>query len=185
MINWPEFGGSYKDWLPFYDAFNSLINENKSLSDCQKFHYLKACLKGEASRCIESLTASNSNYSIAWSLIRKRYENNRLSIQSHVQAILNTPEIDKGTAENLRKLTDDTITNVEALRALKIPVDSCYVFVNAIIMNKLDYNTRREFENTLNAEVPTRAQLVDFLIKKSNMLESIRQDAKKKSASST
>lgn len=177
VINLPEFSGLYKDWLPFYDSFKSLIHENSSLSDCQKFHYLKSCLKGEASRSIESLTTSNSNYATAWELLQKRYRNNRLIVQSHVQAILNTPEIGKATSDNLRKLIDDITTNVESLRVLKVPVDSCDVFINALIQNKLDYNTRREFENKLDTTLPTRAELIEFLEKKCTVLESMKQDS--------
>jgi hypothetical protein len=54
-LNLPQFSGSYTEWLPFYDTFNSLINNNANLTNCQKFHYLKSCLKGEASATIESL----------------------------------------------------------------------------------------------------------------------------------
>lgn len=69
VINLPKFSALYKDWLPFYDAFRSLIHKNTTLSECQKFHYLKSCLKGETSRSIEPLTMSDANYATAWSLL--------------------------------------------------------------------------------------------------------------------
>lgn len=178
VINLPEFGGAYKEWLPFYDAFNNLIHENKSLDECQKFHYLKSCLKGEAYRAIDSLTISNANYLSAWTILQKRYKNTRLIVQSHVQAILNCNEMNKCNAENLRKLIDDVITNLEALRVLQIPVDSWDAILVTLIMSKLDYNTRKEFENTLDTETPSRCQLIDFLEKKCIILESMNQNIK-------
>lgn len=78
IVQLPEFSGTYKEWLPFYDAFNNIIHKNKKLDNCEKLHYIKSCLKGEASRSIESLTVSNSNYTAAWSLLQKRYKNTRL-----------------------------------------------------------------------------------------------------------
>lgn len=174
-INLPEFNGAYKDWLPFYDAFNSLIHENNSLDNCQKFHYLKSCLKGEAMRAIESLTISNKNYESAWSILQKRYKNTRLIIQSHVQAILNTNEVTKCTSITLRKLIDDVTTNLQALKVLEIPVDSWDAMLVTLIMSKLDYQTRREFENTLDSTTPTLEQLIDFLEKKCTVIESISQ----------
>lgn len=45
VIKFPEFSGKYTEWIPFYDAFRSPVHENKSLENCQKFNYLKSCLK--------------------------------------------------------------------------------------------------------------------------------------------
>lgn len=180
IINLPEFSGAYKEWLPFYDAFNNLIHQNKSLDDCQKFHYLKSCLKGEASRSVESLTISETNYLSAWCLLQKRYRNTRLIVQSHVQSIMHTPEITKASSESLRKLINDVTSNIEALRVLEIDVDACDVFVNSVVVSKLDNYTRREFENTLTAELPSRAELIAFLEKKCITMESMSQDQKPK-----
>jgi hypothetical protein len=94
-LNLPQFSGSYTEWLPFYDTFNSLINNNANLNNCQKFHYLKLCLKGEASATIESLTISTDNYNAAYELLIKRYNNIRLIAQEHVLAIINSPVISK------------------------------------------------------------------------------------------
>lgn len=80
----------------------------------------------------------------------------------------------------LRKLIDDINANIVALRVLNIDVDACDVFVNSIVMSKLDHNTRKEFENTLTADVPKRADLILFLEKKCTTLESMSQDQKPK-----
>lgn len=87
-------------------------------------------------------------------------------MQSHVQCVLNTPEIGKCSATALRKLVHDVTANLEALKALQVPVDDSDVFIVAVIISKLDYHTRREFENTLTAELPTRSELIQFLEKK-------------------
>lgn len=87
VINFPQFSGSYRERIPFYDAFNSLIHDNTSLKDCQKFHYLKSCLKGEASHSLKALTVSKENYSTAWSLLQKRYKNNRLIGAQHAKRV--------------------------------------------------------------------------------------------------
>lgn len=44
-ITLPDFHGLYNQWMTFYDTFNTLIHDNKELSNIQKFHYLKSCLK--------------------------------------------------------------------------------------------------------------------------------------------
>lgn len=58
------------------------------------------------------------------------------------------------------------------------------MFVNAIILNKLDYNSRREFENTLGTTLPKRSDLIDFLERKCVTLESMKQESKVKPSTS-
>lgn len=178
VINLPDFSGKYTEWLPFYDAFQSLINNNPSLDDCQKLHYLKSCLKGEAFRAVESLSISSDNYRSAWDTLQKRYKNTRLIIQGHVQAVLSAPEINKCSPESLRTLIDNIVNNLEALKVLKLPVESWDAMLVTVIINKLDYQTRREFENTLDSNPISLTQLIEFLEKKRIVLESLNQNAK-------
>lgn len=41
-LNLPKFSRKYEDWFPFDDTFNVVINSNETLSDIQKFQYLKS-----------------------------------------------------------------------------------------------------------------------------------------------
>ena len=41
--------------------FKTLIRENESLNDIQKFHYLRMSLKNDAAHAIHSLETSESN----------------------------------------------------------------------------------------------------------------------------
>ncbi|XP_069355400.1 uncharacterized protein [Maniola hyperantus] len=47
-INLPHFDGDYQHWLEFRDTYLSLIHNNNSISDINKFHYLRAALKVKA-----------------------------------------------------------------------------------------------------------------------------------------
>lgn len=94
-INLPSFSGSYEDWFPFYDTFNSLIHNDSTLLDIQKFHYLKSCLKGEAANVLHCLEISSNNYQIAWEMLENRYNNKRLIIQNHIKAIYDLPVASK------------------------------------------------------------------------------------------
>ncbi|XP_063922662.1 uncharacterized protein LOC135137054 [Zophobas morio] len=79
-LNLPTFSGLYSEWLSFNDTFCSLIDQNNSLNNCQKFHYLKSSLKGEALATIDALTISVDNYKSAYDLLRKRYNNISINI---------------------------------------------------------------------------------------------------------
>jgi hypothetical protein len=177
-LNLPQFSGSYTEWLPFYDTFNSLINNNANLNNCQKFHYLKSCLKGEASATIESLTISTDNYNAAYELLIKWYNNIRLIAQEHVLAIINSPVISKANHVSLRKMLNDITTNIEALRVQKQAVDHWDCLIVPLICEKLDYTSRKEWQTKLNTDIPKLKDLLEFLGKRCELLECMSKNDK-------
>lgn len=54
-IELPTFSGESTTWLAFRDMFETLIDQNKELSDVQKFSYLRSALSGKARDIIASL----------------------------------------------------------------------------------------------------------------------------------
>lgn len=44
----PKFGGSFREWRPFIQLFNSLVHENQTISRIEKMNYLQSHLVGEA-----------------------------------------------------------------------------------------------------------------------------------------
>ncbi|KAJ8961315.1 hypothetical protein NQ314_005964 [Rhamnusium bicolor] len=87
QISIPEFSGAYDTWLQFHDCFHALIPNNGALTNVQKFYYLQTALNGEASSVIRALEVSNDNYSIAWKMLKERYENKRIIIHTHEKKI--------------------------------------------------------------------------------------------------
>ena len=76
-ITIPTFSGQYSEWATFNDLFKALVHNNESLSDCQKLHYLKDHLTGEAEQLIRYTPISDANYSQCWEILEKRYNNKR------------------------------------------------------------------------------------------------------------
>ncbi|XP_058828610.1 uncharacterized protein LOC131688422 [Topomyia yanbarensis] len=74
-------------WLAFHDTFLALIHLNLEVPDIQKFHYLRAAVKGEAVQLIESIGISSFNYVLAWQTLENRYSNDYLLKKRHVQAL--------------------------------------------------------------------------------------------------
>ena len=75
IIQLPKFYGNYEEWPSFCATFVTLINNNKTLDDIEKFHYLLSSIKGDAEKVITSLAITKENYPIAWDLLKKRFEN--------------------------------------------------------------------------------------------------------------
>ena len=172
-IDLPVFSGNYEQWLNFYDTFNSLIHNNRNLSNIEKYYYLRAALKGESSQIIASLEATNENYEEAWSLLRGRYENKKLLIHNHVKALFDLESSSKETHISLRKLLDDLNKNLRALKSLKQPTDSWSTLVIHLICTKLSEATRREWESSNQEDSPTLKDFTTFLERRCQLLEKI------------
>ena len=74
-IELPKFSGNYTEWASFIETIFSLIDNNESLTDTQKLHYLKSCLEDEPKKTLEALKTHNQNYPIALNILKQRYEN--------------------------------------------------------------------------------------------------------------
>ena len=117
-INLPTFSGNYQEWLSFHDLFSCMIHENESLSDIQKFHYLKLSLSGEAAKTILSLETSSIKYNIAWNLIKDRFQNKRVIVFNLLDDLFNINKLTIESAIGLRNLNDEAMKNIRALNAL-------------------------------------------------------------------
>ncbi|KMQ91221.1 hypothetical protein RF55_8939 [Lasius niger] len=166
------FGGKYDDWFPFYDAFNSIIHSNASLNNVQRLQYLRSSLTGEAIDIISSLEISDRNYKIAWTMLKKRYDNKRVIVHTHVKAIMELPFMSKENVSELRQIADGASNHIHALKALSRPTAHWDDLLVYILASKLDTLTLQEWQTSLTgSEIPTFKQLVDFIAHWCQVLE--------------
>lgn len=90
------------------------------------------------------LDTTDANYVIAWDLIKKRYENKKLIINTHLKELFELSAINKGNHVNLRTFTDEMRTNLRALEALGEEVDRWDTILIYLMSGKLDYATRKD-----------------------------------------
>lgn len=79
----PTFDGQIENGLPFRDNFLSQIGNNTKLTEIDKIHYLKSSLSGRASRAIEAIESIEGNYTIAWEILKDKFEDVRKTILKH------------------------------------------------------------------------------------------------------
>ena len=72
-IELPTFSGNRRDWPPFWESFNALVNNNPELEDVVKFTYLKQSLKGEAANQVKGFAGVGTDYANAVAVITKYY----------------------------------------------------------------------------------------------------------------
>ncbi|GFW24348.1 DUF1758 domain-containing protein [Trichonephila clavipes] len=112
----PQFNGHFKDWINFKDLFVSTVHSQVSISNVEKFQYLKGLLTNEPASLIKHMPISNDSYEEAWqTLLDNRYDNKKQIVQSLIKTFLNQKPISEANWFNLRKLLD---TSDECLRGL-------------------------------------------------------------------
>ncbi|MGH9701298.1 MAG: DUF1759 domain-containing protein, partial [Candidatus Acidiferrales bacterium] len=174
-LNLPSFSGSYHDYMQFNDIFDSLIDKNQFLSKVQKFYYLKSCLIGDAQKIIQSLEVTEQNYDIAKDLLKERYENKRIIINSHLKSFFELPVIQKESSQGLRNFLDTFLKDFRSLKNLGQPVDQWDSILIYVLTSKLDFNSKREWENSIkdNTLLPTIDDFTKFLNSRCQLLETI------------
>ncbi|XP_062537957.1 uncharacterized protein LOC134206279 [Armigeres subalbatus] len=155
----PEFKGDFDKWMNFYDLFSTLIHQNQQLSTIQKFQYLKAVLKGDALRLVQSLAVTATNYGIAWDLLKKRFDNKNFLIKQHFAALLATPSLKKESSSALSDLADVFEKHIGVLDKLEETEDHWNSFLVEFLSSRLDSTSLKEWE-TCNMKPETRSTRV-------------------------
>ncbi|KAI5644627.1 putative peptidase (DUF1758) domain-containing protein [Phthorimaea operculella] len=176
-IQLPKFNGSYENWLHFRDTFSSLIDSVDNIDDINKFHYLRASLEGSAAVVVQSIEFSAKNYSVAWKLLKERYDNKRLLTNNHVSALFNIEPITRESSLSIKRLIDNLNKNLSALESLGEPVKSWDTLLIYILVQKLDSKTFREWEGfkgrQSNTESITLDKFISFLRSHADLLETL------------
>ncbi|KAJ0177755.1 hypothetical protein K1T71_006628 [Dendrolimus kikuchii] len=178
-IDLPHFDGDYQHWLGFRDTYLSLIHNNNSLSDIHKFHYLRAALQGSAALLIQSLDLRKENYAISWQLLSERYDNQKLLVNNHLQALFNLQNIQRENGSLLRNMVDTINKNLRALATLGEPTDHWDTIIIFIMSKKLDNASSRQWEeyrNTLAGNnSPSLQQFLKFLNNRADLLDTVQE----------
>lgn len=173
-ISLPQFCGKYEEWKSFENLFKSMIHRNTSLSNCQRLHYLKSNVSGEAADLIKSFQVTDANYAIAWETLENRFNNIRFIIDAHLKNIFNFPPLKYESHSGLKLLRDKFQETVRSLAALNQPTEHWDTILIYLFVSKLDKDTHCQWELTLNRnDMPTFAQLIEFIDARWQCLEMV------------
>lgn len=174
-ISIPSFSGQYSEWATFNDLFKALVHNNEALSDCQKLHYLKDHLTGEAEQLIRYTPISDANYRQCWELLEKRYNNKRHLADCILKRLFGQKRLHTESGKGLKELFDTTNDCLKALKHLNVDVTTWDVIIIHIVSYKLDFETRKQWElsigNLSGNELPSMKQFETFLETRYRALE--------------
>ncbi|GBN63698.1 hypothetical protein AVEN_180264-1 [Araneus ventricosus] len=117
-LSLPSFNGNIQDWLSFSDHFKASVHNNENLTRSMKLQYLKGLLTGDASREIQSITISDANYLMAWTLLEDRFSNKRDQVFAHLKRFISIPALQSDSASSVLNLIDTTYKCVRSLQTL-------------------------------------------------------------------
>ncbi|CAH0719933.1 unnamed protein product, partial [Brenthis ino] len=156
----------------FYDTFSSLIHNNAELSNIEKFYYLITSVSGQALNIVKSLPVTADNYTIAWNLLIKRFENKRVLATNYLDRMFQFKPLLIESSVGLNTFLQTFQECYKAINLLNIPDLSSYLLFYIAFRN-LDASTRREFEQSRahDSHLPTFDHLMQFVEKQVRVLE--------------
>ncbi|XP_055590023.1 uncharacterized protein LOC129742186 [Uranotaenia lowii] len=172
----PTFDGTYENWYAFRSMFETVMSRYSFESPAIKLYHLRNSLVGKAAGIIDQEIINNNDYTAAWRLLIDRFEDKRLIIDKHIDALFNLPTLTNENAIELRRLIDTCTKNVDALRNLGLPMGDLgeCMLINRIA-SKLDPETRKAWELAQSAgELPDYDDTIEFLRERCRVLEKIR-----------
>lgn len=172
----PTFDGSLENWYAFKCMFKTIMSRYPDESPAIKLYHLKNCLVGTAAGKIDQDVINNNDYDSAWKMLEDTYEDERLIIDTHIDALLNLPKMTSENGTELRNLIDTCTKNVDALKNRELPVAglSEMILIN-VISKRLDKETRKLWESQLPAdELPTYADMMEFLRERGRILQKMK-----------
>ncbi|XP_055603814.1 uncharacterized protein LOC129752049 [Uranotaenia lowii] len=173
-ITLPEFDGDFNQWLTFHDTFVSMIHSSTEISCVQKFHYLRAALKGEVANLIQSITITANNYSVAWEALVTRYSNTTLLRKKHIRVLLKYPKIPNNSVDALHRIVDEFQRHTKILEQLGEPVIYFSSILMELLEDKLDDASLTAWEESIAGDPhPTYNNMIEFLQKRTRIMETI------------
>ncbi|CAG2197218.1 unnamed protein product [Mytilus edulis] len=138
-----SFNGDKTKWNEFWDSFESTIDQNKRLSNIDKFNYLKSKLVGDAKYAISGLNVSHENYIVAVNILKERFGNTQDVIDLHYCEMINL-QCPSNKTYSLRLFIDKVNRHLRSLEVLKQSVDQD-IFVS-MVRSKLPQEVMLQLE---------------------------------------
>ena len=140
------------DWKSFKETFEVAVHSSGSISNIEKFTYLKTYLDKLALQAVERFPLTNENYTAAWQLLDERHGNEQLIISCHMNNLIKLDPIIQPSVKEMRKLHDTIESNVRALRSLRINHEHFGPLLVPIILEKLPNTIKLQISRKLGKE---------------------------------
>lgn len=176
----PEFYGNILSFPTFWDAFESLIHLNSSVSRFYKLKYLKDAMKGSAKGVLDGYELKSDNYEAAVKHVQRRWSKPEAMTRRLVNSLLEGSRIDDDF-KSLQQLLDKSQTKMALIDKNKISLDQMMI---QIIERQLPAKMEEEWiEKVVGPAIeksnsPSIKGLFDFIESKLSVKEALYSSRK-------
>lgn len=161
-----KFDGSPTKWLAFWSQFKSTIHDNPSLSDVDKFSYLRSYIEGKAADAIAGMVLIPRNYEQAVEKLQRRFGDTSDIVSRHMRSLLQMPPVKSHLdLEGLRKLIDTVESDIASLTALGETEATYGGVVTTVIMDSLPPEIRLTIGRELGEDTKDVNRLIQAIDK--------------------
>ncbi|KAL7724630.1 hypothetical protein ACLKA6_013864 [Drosophila palustris] len=170
----PTFAGNCVDYKNFITLFNQLVDQQDSLSNIEKYNQLLSCLSGAALETVKRFQVTSENYRLALDRLKERYDNPTLVFLNNVSALFKLKNVTKSNCQEIRSLVDNATALYNSLTSLGSEAQIAQAMLIAIVMEKVDPETKREWNKSLDySTLPTWKLCMQVVERHCQYLESL------------
>ncbi|XP_037508690.1 uncharacterized protein LOC119385289 [Rhipicephalus sanguineus] len=148
-----RFSGASTEWQSFWEQFERAVHENDTLSDSEKFLYLRSSLSGKAASAIDGIQVTGANYNTAIELLKERFGRRDVLIQEHLTQLLELPSVrNENEVIGLRRLYNHLQRNIAALAALGVKTDGYGALLCSALLRLLPSELVVNYHKGLSAD---------------------------------
>ncbi|XP_062704069.1 uncharacterized protein LOC115264003 [Aedes albopictus] len=170
----PTFDGTPENWYSFKSLFKSIMAKYPNETPAMKILHLRNSLEGDAKSKIDQNVVNNNDYEKAWKILENAYEDRRLILDTHIDAILGCANVNKeNRGKSISELVETCSKHVDALEGHSYPVEGLgeLILLN-VLYKKLDKETQEQWEMKVpKGEVPEYEMFIEFLRERGRVLE--------------
>ncbi|XP_058801393.1 uncharacterized protein LOC131670068 [Phymastichus coffea] len=156
------FSGDQNEWVAWKHSFVALVHERPNTSNFVKHSLLIGYLSGLAKGIIKHLPPSEANYSIVWKELCNAFDQKRIVINEHIDAILTLPKLFEAKEDSLSNLLSLARQHVNMLKQLDIVVNE--EFMIRILERCLPTSVVSRWQDRLVAnKLPKLDELFSFI----------------------
>ncbi|KAG0420672.1 hypothetical protein HPB47_003361 [Ixodes persulcatus] len=157
-----KFDGKSISWQECWRQFEQVIHTNDQLTTLDKFGYLRAAVTGEASSAIRGLPPTSRCYEDAVLLLKKRFGNEDILVQTHMRKLLDLqPVRDADDVRGLRRLYDTIISHLRGLEALGQKHQTFGALLCPVVQRALPKEILLDFNRTIVNEQASDVSTLD------------------------
>ena len=113
------------------------VENNETLSPAIKLEYLKTQCEGPSYQAIAGLKMSDANYQIAVDILKGRFSQRQIILNSHIDALLKINAVKSGDVIGLRKFYDAIEIHCRGLQSLGVDLKAYSTVLVNLLLQKL------------------------------------------------